>query len=206
MVHRLQLSGPVVNPRSAGGRPASFRDLAAAVVAMVRPGSLVHLAKVARFHIYTHAAPRREMVAGRGLRLSPTASLRNGSRIRVGDDVHIGEGCSLWAGDSVGTITLGDKALLGPDVFITASNYRTAPGTPVMDQEKREADVVIGSDVWLGARVVVLPGVTVGDGAVVGAGAVVARSLPAGCIAVGSPAKVVGWRSGAAPSGWGEQA
>jgi acetyltransferase-like isoleucine patch superfamily enzyme len=164
----------------------------------------VHLAKLARFHVYSHAAPRREMHAGRGLRMSPTASLRNGSRIRVGDGVHIGEGCSLWAGDATGTITLGDKALLAPGVFITASNYLTAPGTPIMDQAKREADVVIGSDVWLGARVVVLPGVTIGDGAVVGAGAVVSKSLPAGCIAVGSPARVVAWRSGAAPAGEAE--
>ena len=167
---------------------------------MVRPSTLAHLAKVARFHVYSHAVPRREIVAGPGLRMSPTASLRNGSRIRLGREVHVGEGCSLWAGNSTGTITLGDNVLLAPGVFITASNYRTAPGTPVMFQEKDERDVVVGSDVWLGARVVVLPGVTIGDGAIVGAGAVVSHDLPAGCIAVGVPAHVVAWRDGAGPA------
>jgi acetyltransferase-like isoleucine patch superfamily enzyme len=162
---------------------------------MLDPRLALHLAKVARLYAYGHVEPRRRMTAGPGLRMSPTASLRNGERIVLGSDVHVGERCYLWAGDSHGTIRLGDKALLAPEVFITASNYGLAAGTPVMDQPKREADVVIGADVWLGARVVVLPGVTIGDGAVVGAGSVVTKDLPAGCIAVGVPAKVVAWRS-----------
>ena len=96
------------------------------------------------------------------------------------------------------TITLGDNALLAPEVFITASNYQTRWGdVPIMHQSTREAAVVIGSDVWLGAKVVVLAGVTIGDGAVVGAASVVTRDLPAGSISVGSPARVVGWREGA---------
>jgi acetyltransferase-like isoleucine patch superfamily enzyme len=65
-----------------------------------------------------------------------------------------------------------------------------------MYQDKHEADVVIGADVWLGVRVTVLPGVVIGDGAVVGAGSVVTKSLPRNCIAAGVPAKVVGWRPG----------
>jgi len=166
------------------------------IVDLLRPTTLVHLAKVVRFHVYSHALPRREIVAGPGLRMSPTVSLRNGSRLRLGRDVHVGERCCLWAGNTTGTITLGDNALLAPEVFITASNYGTEPGVPVMYQETIERDVVVGSDVWLGARVIVLPGVTIGDGAVVGAGAVVAHDLPAGCIAVGVPARVVGWRDG----------
>ncbi|MBU4215391.1 MAG: acyltransferase [Actinobacteria bacterium] len=168
----------------------------AGVLDLLRPTSILHLIKVARFHVYSHALPRRELTAGPGLRMSPTASLRNGSRITLGHDVHIGERCCLWAGDTSGRIALGDHALLGPEVFITASNYGTRPGTPIMDQPRIEQDVVIGSDVWLGARVTVVAGVTIGDGSVVGAGAVVTRSLPAGCIAVGTPARVVAWRDG----------
>jgi maltose O-acetyltransferase len=39
--------------------------------------------------------------------------------------------------------------------------------------------------------VIVCPGVTIGTDTVVGAGAVVTRDLPAGVVAVGSPARVV---------------
>ncbi len=167
---------------------------------MLDPRLAAHLAKVARFYAYAHLEQRRRLTAGPGLRMSPTASMRNGERITLGRDVHVGERCYLWAGDGHGRITLGDQVLLAPEVFITASNYGVAPGVAVMDQPKREADVVVGSDVWLGARVVVLPGVTIGDGVVVGAGAVVTKDLPAGCIAGGIPAKVLAWRDGVGPA------
>ena len=83
---------------------------------------------------------------------------------------------------------------LAPGVFITASDYQFVNGLPFRDQPKRERDIHIGDDVWLGAGVVVTAGVTIGNGCIVGAGAVVTKDLPAGCIAVGVPAKVVGQR------------
>jgi len=51
---------------------------------------------------------------------------------------------------------------------------------------------VIGNDVWIGARVVVLPGVHIADGCVVGAGSVVTSSLgePYGIYA-GNPARLL---------------
>jgi len=54
--------------------------------------------------------------------------------------------------------------------------------------------VLIGNDVWLGARVVVTAGVTIGDGCIVGAGAIVTKDLPAESIAAGVPARVIGQR------------
>ncbi len=173
---------------------------ATALVRLVDPRTWLHVVKLVNFYAYAHVEQRRKITAGPQLRMSPSVSLRNGERITLGREVHIGERCCLWAGDSTGAITLGDNALLGPEVMLTASNYRTDAGVPVMHQDKLEADIHIGSDAWLGARVVVTAGVTIGDGAIVGAAAVVTRSLPAGCIAVGVPAKVVGWRAGSEPS------
>ena len=63
-----------------------------------------------------------------------------------------------------------------------------------MDQPRVERSVVIGDDVWLGARVIVVAGVEIGDGCIIGASSVVTRSIPAGSIAVGNPARVVGRR------------
>jgi acetyltransferase-like isoleucine patch superfamily enzyme len=51
--------------------------------------------------------------------------------------------------------------------------------------------VIIEDNVWLAARVVVLKGVRIGRGSVVGVGSVVTRDIPAGCLAVGSPARVI---------------
>jgi acetyltransferase-like isoleucine patch superfamily enzyme len=153
-----------------------------------------HLFRMVHFYRYSYVTPLAAADVGDDVRISPTASFRNGERISIGAGTHIGEGCCIWAGDGTGRVDIGDHALFGPNVMVTASNYRTAPGTNVMDQERIERDVVIGRDVWLGTRVVVLPGVEIGDGAVVGAGAVVTADLPAGAIAVGVPARVVGSR------------
>ena len=49
----------------------------------------------------------------------------------------------------------------------------------------------IGKNVWLGEGVIVMPGVTIGDGCVIGAHSIVNKDIPAACIAVGSPAKVI---------------
>lgn len=58
------------------------------------------------------------------------------------------------------------------------------------DYEKRMA-VMIGNDVWIGYRAVLLAGVTVGDGAIVAAGAVVTKDVPPYTIVGGVPAKVI---------------
>lgn len=163
------------------------------------PRTWAHVLKLVNFYGYAHVQQRRLLRAGPGLRMSPSVSMRNAERITLGKEVHVGERSCLWAGDVNGRISLGDNALLGPEVFVTASNYGVEAGKTVMYQDKVEADVVIGADVWLGVRVTVLPGVTIGDGAVVGAGSVVTKSLPANCIAAGVPAKVVAWRPGYEP-------
>jgi serine O-acetyltransferase len=49
----------------------------------------------------------------------------------------------------------------------------------------------VGDGVTIGAGACVLGGVRVGDGALIGANTVVLSDVPAGCIAVGSPARIL---------------
>jgi acetyltransferase-like isoleucine patch superfamily enzyme len=127
--------------------------------------------------------------------MAPNVSFRNAERIVIGARSHLGERCSLWAGSSTGRIVVGEDALFGPEVFITASNYEFARrDVPVMLQRRVEEDVTIGRDTWLGRGVVVLPGVEVGEGAIVAAGAVVSRNVDPWSIVAGVPAKPIGQR------------
>jgi acetyltransferase-like isoleucine patch superfamily enzyme len=160
------------------------------------PRPYLHFFRLVHYWNYSHVTPRRKARIGPGVALAPNVSFRNGERIEIGARSHIGENCALWAGDKEGRILIGEDALFGPDVYVTASNYRYEPGTPVMRQPRIEQDVIIGADVWLGAGVVVLPGVTVGDGCVLAAGCVVTRDLPPGAVAAGIPARIVKMRDG----------
>ena len=58
--------------------------------------------------------------------------------------------------------------------------------------------IVVGDNVWIGGRAIILKGVIIGDGAVVAAGAVVTRNVPPRTIVAGVPARVirenVSWR------------
>jgi acetyltransferase-like isoleucine patch superfamily enzyme len=163
-------------------------------LSLVDPRAWFQLLRLVHYYNYDHVRPRRLANIRPGVRMAPNVSLRNGERINIGAYSHISAHCWIWAGDSVGRITIGRHVLLGPEVFITASDYQTEAGTPVMDQPKLERDVVIGDDVWLGAKVMVVPGVEIGDGCIIGAGSVVRRSIPAGSIAIGNPARVIGRR------------
>lgn len=163
------------------------------------PGTYLQPFKLLHFYGYSHVRPRRKMTLGPGARIAPNVSIRNGERISVGARTHVGERAYVWAGDSHGSVTIGEDCRLGPEVFITASDYGLRPDEKIADQERNEEDVVIGDDVWLGARVFVGAGVTIGDGTVVSAGSVVSRSLPPGSIAVGIPARVVRRREDYAP-------
>jgi acetyltransferase-like isoleucine patch superfamily enzyme len=165
-----------------------------AVRALVDPGSWSLVLRVISFLYEGHVRGRRQASIPSDVRVSPTATFRNGHNVSIGARTHIGESSSLWAGETTGRIDIGADVLFGPRVYVTASNYGTEPGTPVMLQAKLERSVRIGDDCWLGAGVTVLPGVTIGDGCIVGAGAVVTKDLPPGSIAVGVPARVVGKR------------
>ena len=52
-------------------------------------------------------------------------------------------------------------------------------------------EIIIGNDCWIGANVTILPGITIGEGCTIGAGSVVTKSIPAFCVAVGIPCKVI---------------
>lgn len=53
-----------------------------------------------------------------------------------------------------------------------------------------KGDVIIGNDVWIGRKALILSGVTIGDGAVIGAYSVVAKDIGPYSIVAGNPAKL----------------
>ncbi len=90
----------------------------------------------------------------------------------------------------VASITIGDDVQMGPKVQLLTATHPLEAG-PRRDKWEAAEPIAIGDNVWLGGGVIVCPGVTIGADTVVGAGSVVTRDLPAGVLAVGSPARVL---------------
>lgn len=164
------------------------------VMSAFDPRAWLHLLRMVNHYNHTHVQPLRRLTRGRDVRISPDASFAHPERITLGDRVRLGARVTLWAGPAGGRVTIGDDCLFGPDVLVTAAGYRFDAGHPVTAQPMDEASVTVGRDVWIGAKAILLPGATVGNGCIIGAGAVVRGAIPDGAIAVGVPARIVGYR------------
>lgn len=109
----------------------------------------------------------------------------------VSDYVSMGVGNVIMPGTVISVdVTLGSHLLINKLCSIghdsTIQDYCTlAPGVKV------GGNVLIEEGCDIGMNASILQSVKIGTGAVIGAGAVVINDLPAGCTAVGVPAKVI---------------
>lgn len=110
-----------------------------------------------------------------------------GSHISVGKNFFANYNCTLL---DVGRITFGDNCMLAPNVAIYTAGHPLHPDSRNSGYEYG-ADVVIGSNVWIGGSVVITPGVHIGDCCVIGAGSVVTKDIPAWSLAAGNPCRVI---------------
>lgn len=122
--------------------------------------------------------------------------------IDLGANIDIGENVEIIA--DIGRIHIGSNVLMARGVYIRSSNHQfSSSDVLIMDQghytksiqyKGVEYGVVIESDIWIGANVIILSGAMIGEGAVIGAGSVVTGTIPPFSVAVGSPARVVAKR------------
>lgn len=142
------------------------------------------------------------------MRLKPNTSIGAFTYFNYGCDVHntrIGRYCSI-----------GQQVIIGADShvtdFVTTHPLATDPSgisagmstlAPYQDSRFTHmarnrpplpGDTLIGNDVWIGARAIVLAGVKIGDGAVIGAGALVNQDVEPYAVVAGVPARLLRYR------------
>lgn len=94
------------------------------------------------------------------------------------------ENVQIFCGDK---IVIGKGTVIGNDVII-----RSDDGHKINQPKYRQhKSIVIGENVWIGQRSIILKGVQIGDGAVVAAGSIVTKDIPAFCMVGGVPARVI---------------
>ena len=99
------------------------------------------------------------------------------------------------------TITCAKKVVIGRNSHIAREAViRDYDGHYIEDVSYRTAKpVIIGDNVWIGYRAMILKGVTIGNNSIVAANSVVTKDVPPNCIVAGNPAKIIrnniNWRS-----------
>lgn len=100
--------------------------------------------------------------------VAPGLALTHARGIVINSRTRIGRNVTLFQG-----VTLGQK----DEVFSDGSRISSCP--------------VIEDDVWIGPNAIVVGGITVGEGSKIAGGAFVFKNIPARCLVVGNPGKIV---------------
>jgi acetyltransferase-like isoleucine patch superfamily enzyme len=132
-------------------------------------------------YAFLHSAPSAAISIGSdtGIYHGTFFELGNAARVQIGDYCTLVGAILCVQSD----LCIGNCVLIAHDVVITDCEKigSAATATPIM----------IGDDVWIGMRAIILAGVSIGRGAVVGAGAVVTDDVPPMTIVSGNPARIV---------------
>ena len=107
------------------------------------------------------------------------------SDLKLGNGSGIGANCSVPSG-----VTIGDHVMMGIDILMFTNEHRHNDLTvPMGLQGRTEVEpIVIGDDVWIGSRSLIMKGVQIGNGAIIAAGSVVTKNVPPYEIWGGNPA------------------
>ncbi|WP_375477350.1 acyltransferase [uncultured Jatrophihabitans sp.] len=135
----------------------------------------------------TTIADRIKWVALRRIRGSSKAARSLGASI--GQDCRI---LSFRVSSEPWLITIGDRVTVSSEVLFVTHDGGGWLFKKDGDRPFRYAPIAIGSDCFIGARSIIMPGVQIGDRCVIAAGSVVHRSVPAGVIVGGNPARIIG--------------
>lgn len=139
---------------------------------------------------------RKQVALGDNVTLSGNSYLNafgERGRIEIGSGTHVDQFCVLYG---QGGLKIGASCAIasGVTIYSQTNQYAADPRAKIIDQPVLYRQVVIGEDVWIGARAVILPGVSIGAHAIVAAGAVVRADVPAWTIVGGVPAVKIGVR------------
>jgi putative colanic acid biosynthesis acetyltransferase WcaF len=153
------------------------------------------LCKAAFFQSIIPWPPRRKAAllrlfgakVGRGLYIRPGVNIHFPWKLTLGDNVWIGEGCTLL---NLAPITMEDNSALAHEVYLAAAGHDIEDP----DFGYQNAPITVCRGAWIATRSFVGPGVTVGEHAVVAANATVVRDVEPWSVVGGSPARSIGTR------------
>lgn len=132
---------------------------------------------------------------GSNVFIDETTMLSNPENIVIENNVHIQPNCKIY-GEGGGVI-IKEGTILSHEIQIFSRNHNyNSKDLKYIPYDERfiEKKVIIGNNVWIGARSMIMAGVEIGDGVVVAAGSIVTKSVPNYAVIGGNPAKIIKYR------------
>jgi acetyltransferase-like isoleucine patch superfamily enzyme len=141
---------------------------------------------------------------GKNAHFQRGATMYFAGRLEIGENFCLGRYSVIDPNDSFG-VNIGNNVGIGERVYIRAGNHDYSdPDRPflkqghiarrITDESGRDASIIIGDDVWVGAGCCITSGARIGRGAIIAAGSVVSSPVPDYAIALGNPLRVVASR------------
>lgn len=169
------------------------------------------LKKILRFIIVQYRNSKSEIA------LSATVSIdcKLGKNTKIFSNCKLGN-CSIGSYSYIGynsnfaNTSIGSFSSIGPEVLCGLGDHplnfiSTYPGFytnkrsgatwfGVNNEFVDNKPVNIGSDVWIGARAIILGGVNIGHGSVIAAGSIINKDVPPYAVVAGIPGKIIKFR------------
>lgn len=113
--------------------------------------------------------------------------------IEIWNNVFLNEFTSINAGVSIESkITLWDDVMFGPWCFLQSGDHSFKKWELYRLAEWwKSKPIIIGNNVWIWAKSIILKWVKIWDNSVIWAGSVVTKNIPPNVVAVWNPAKVI---------------
>jgi acetyltransferase-like isoleucine patch superfamily enzyme len=143
----------------------------------IGPGFSLHIPGPGTFIVGPHVAFRRDF----------RAEVDGDGRIEIGARSGFTYGVVLQCSTS---IEIGEGCMFAQSAMIVDGSHRFRDlDRPVLEQGYDFRPIRIGDEVWVSAKCTVMA--DVGERSTIGANSVVSRPVPAYCVAVGAPARVI---------------
>lgn len=158
------------------------------------------------FSVLNEDTPRRSLVnvrVGEGVKIfnfvnaygcEIGANTKVGTFVEIQKNARIGRNCKISSHSFICEgVDIADDVFVGHNVTFINDRFprATAAGKLQTEADWKCEPTRVEQGASIGSSVTILCGVTIGAGAIVGAGSVVTKSVPAGAVVAGNPARVL---------------
>lgn len=155
-----------------------------------------------KYQFYYPTSKKKYGYYGKNVEIQLPIIVTNPEHVFLYDNTNICGYANLIISYKNGNFIMKKNSGAAQGLTVVTANHQTYPPIGIWHKEIYRdintdvmgGDVVVEEDVWLATHVTLLPGVTIGRGSIIGAGAVCRKSIPPYAIALGNPAKVVGFK------------